>query len=147
MKPDDALAILLPAARYLMGRDGELMAVAFPGNYKTGVLTGVDMSAKDATEKRARVLALRSLCRISDADWVVFLSEAWTIVATRPLKDTILPSQSPDRQECVLVIINERGQEARLGMAFIDRSGPHPTFGDIEWKEGSGIGQFTDLLG
>lgn len=123
----------LEAARRTFLEDGYLTPkIAFLKGGKIGLI-GVGAFASDADKDRVAGL-LGHLRR--DCEAVTFAAEGWhSDYSDRPLPPHyVRPSQDPQRQEVLMVMLYVPGQPARLWWAAILRTGGSmPGLG--EWRE------------
>jgi len=84
-------------------------------------------------------------------DRYAFAAESWIAIrASDELTDTLPPSQSPNRQECILIHAEEKGGLSKTGQFSIKRDGEKFSTGEfVQFEEGlSGIGvTFSNMFG
>lgn len=149
----DLLKGVIETARANLEYSGSLLPVFFIGNEKTLNVVGAVFC--NDREKDAASDAIRRMSKEIDADFVVFVTESWTI-APEHSEEFMLGirngkykrvSDHPKRQEIVSFIIETRLSDC-VGIAKIEtRSDGSKTFGEVEMKEGENSGRFTHFLG
>jgi len=86
----------------------------------------------DSDSKDMATAGIRMLCESSDADFFIFVTEGWARQVDDPKKwDGVMPSQSPDRKEVLLIMVNLRDGTVFQRSFGIKRSGSKVSFADL----------------
>lgn len=135
-------------------RTGELQPMAFIGNKAhVGILP---MRFTTPETKDIYAEAIRALVKKTDADFVVFVAESWTLAidgqspgeAEKTYRDWQKSGKSladhPRRREVVMVTYEDRYGATRLGMLTVR---PDRTLAPIEWSEAdTNAGRFSGFF-
>lgn len=96
----------------------------------------------DDDEKQHFANKLRELVNEVGARSVVFVAEAW-MSADAASDESISPSQSPDRKECLLIQVETwKSQDVDVHIAEISGSGTGRTISDFVSSTAGGFGTF-----
>jgi hypothetical protein len=100
----------------------------------------------NAVEKDHASIRLRQLTAEAMPDYVIYVSEAWTVCVEEKDKD-ILPSEHPDRVEIILVTIEFKTGEQFLCTANIKRENDSVQLEEFEIKPNprSNTGRFMNF--
>ena len=143
---------LIDNARKNLEKDGELLPVFFVVAEDTVNVVVAPFGNND--EKHAAAQGVRMLSDKLKAEWVLYISEAWTVKYDKDDPnykdaDKVAPSQHPKKVEAVIASLQIRGDKTYFGMVeTMLYSDGHKSFGEInlESHEDDGTGTFSDLL-
>lgn len=136
----EPMAFLLDAERRPSGEP-------IPGGH--GLISTIISSMDSEEEKNEVSLLLQSTLAMTNADAIVFVSEAWMVrPSSKDPIPSIMPSQHPDRYEVVMLSIEHRVVGAALYEAKIVRNGKKATLGEIGTFgfDGKSVGRFATFF-